>query len=408
MRILYLHQYFKLPSDPGGTRSFEMARRLVAAGHRVFMLTSDPRGRSAGPGWRVTHEAGIEVHWLPVAYSNRMSYLKRMQAFVRFAVGASFRAAAIPADVVFATSTPLTIALPGVYAARKQKIPLVFEVRDLWPELPIAVGALKGVMIPPALWLEKFAYRHAERVVALSPGMRDGVARSGFPAARIHVIPNSADLDLFGVPEEAGRGFRDSRAWLQDRPLVLYTGTLGRINGVGYLAELAAETRKINPEIRFLVVGEGAEEELVRRRARELGVYERNFFMMQPLPKKEMPALLSAASVAVSLFIDLPEMWANSANKFFDALASGTPVAINYRGWQAELLEKHGAGIVLPAGNIPGAAAELTDLLAASRRLQNAALAARRLAETRFDRNRLAQQLEALLREVVQARTGPA
>jgi len=402
MRILYLHQYFRLPSDPGSTRSYEMARRLVAKGHQVIMITSDHLRKFNHKGWRVTQEAGIEVHWLSVPYSNHFSYPARIWAFLKFAIGASLRASRIPADVVFATSTPLTIALPGVFVAKRQQIPMVFEVRDLWPELPIAMGALKGPLIPIANWLARLAYRNATRVVALSPDMAKGVEKWGYPANKITVIPNASDLDLFRNAQKAGKIFRQSRKWLQNRPLVVYTGTIGRINGVDYLVNLAKETLKIDPEVRFLVAGEGAEEKKVRQLAQDVGVLNKNFYMMPPVPKEQMPAILGAATVATSLFIDLPEMWANSANKFFDALAAGTPVAINYKGWQAELLQRTGAGIVLDVKRISIAADQLLQFIHDEARLKKARQAARLLAETEFNRDHLALKLEQVLQAAIQ------
>lgn len=400
MRIVYLHQYFNTPQMSGGTRSYEMARRLVAAGHQVHMITTD-RSPQARAGWRVTEEAGIIVHWLPVPYSNRMAYSERIKAFGRFAWYAARRAAAFPADVVFATSTPLTIALPAVYAARRQKIPMVFEVRDLWPELPIAVGALKGPLIPPARWLERFAFRNASYIVALSPGMKEGIARQGVSPERIFVIPNSADIALFSVGEEAGRAFRSQFEWLQDRPLILYAGTLGRINGVGYLAEIAARMAHLDAEVRFMVIGDGYEKASIIERAKSLGVLNRNFFLLPSLPKKEMPAVYSAATIATSLVIDLPALWANSANKFFDALAAGKPIAINYNGWQADLLRETGAGIVMPPADAEAAAQQLAELVHDHERLVRAGAAAQKLAEERFDRDRLAAELEAVLTKAV-------
>lgn len=400
MHILYLHQYFNTPQMSGGTRSYEMARRLVAAGHQVHMITTD-RSPQARAGWRVTEEAGIIVHWLPVPYSNRMAYSERIKAFGRFAWHAARRAAAFPADVVFATSTPLTIALPAVYAARRQKIPMVFEVRDLWPELPIAVGALKGPLIPPARWLERFAYRNASYIVALSPGMKEGIVRQGVSPERVFVIPNSADIAFFSVGEEAGRTFRSQFEWLQDRPLILYAGTLGRINGVGYLAEIAARMAHLDAEVRFMVIGDGYEKVSIIERAKSLRVLDKNFFLLPSLPKKEMPAVYSAATIATSLFIDLPAMWANSANKFFYALAAGRPIAINYNGWQADLLREAGAGIVMPPADAEEAAQQLAELVHDHGRLVRASAAARKLAEERFDRDRLAAELEAVLTKAV-------
>lgn len=397
MRILYLHQYFNTPRNIGGTRSYEMARRLVARGHTVNIVTSERGGNEAG-GWRVTEEEGIYVHWLPVPYSNKMPNSKRIAAFIRFARSAATYAAATPSDVVFATSTPLTIALPAVWAKRKQRVPMVFEVRDLWPELPIAIGALRSKpQIQAAQMLERFAYRNSAAIVALSPGMKEGIVRTGYPAEKVTVIPNSCDLDMFDVPASSGAAFRSRYEWLQDRPLVLYAGTLGKINGVAYLAEIAAKALPLDPEIRFLVVGEGAEEEIVRNRALELNVLDRNFFLLPPVAKSEMPQLFSAATISLSLFVDLKEMWANSANKFFDGLAAGKPVAINYGGWQAELLQESGAGFVLPATDAATAAKVLTAAARDVPRLVSASKSAKHLAQTRFNRDMLAGQLEEVL-----------
>ena len=393
LRITYLHQYFNTPEMSGGTRSYEMARRLVAMGHKVNMVTSW-REEGRRTSWFKTTEAGICVNWLPIQYANDMSYSQRMKAFCWFAWHASRLAASIPSDVVLATSTPLTIALPGVFAAKRQRVPMVFEVRDLWPELPIAMGALPNpIMRSAAQWLERFAYKNASRIIALSPGMRDGVVTSGFPADRVDVIPNSADLELFCVHPATSR----LNGTLPSGPIVLYAGTLGRINGVSYLAQIARESDDNGARIQFVVVGDGHETGAVRELAAQLGVLGRNFHMYPPVPKRQMPEVLAAADVALSLFINLKPMWANSANKFFDALASGTPVAINYGGWQADLLNESGAGIVLPPDDPRRAALQLDELVQDVDRLNRAKQAALELASSRFNRDALARDLEAVL-----------
>jgi len=398
MKIVYLHQYFNTPDMPGGTRSYEMARRLVLRGHRVQMVTSSCRGGRRG--WLRTNESGIEVHWCSVPYSNRMSYRRRMWSFAQFCRLAAGKAASLQADVVFATSTPLSIAVPAVYAARRLSAPMVFEVRDLWPEIPIAVGALGNpITIALARRLERFAYRNAAHVVALSPGMKAGVVAAGYPAENVTVIPNGCDLPLFQVGEEAGRRFRAEHDWLAQRPLVVYTGALGLLNGVCYLARLAAAVRRRNPEICFLVVGTGGEEEKVRRTAERLGVLGRNFFMLPPLPKTEMPAVLSAADMATSLFVDLEKNWVNSANKVFDALAAARPIAINHQGWHAERIRGTGCGLVLDPHDIESAAEKLTAALCDKQWLANAAAAAGRVGREYFDRDKLCDRLESVLSE---------
>jgi glycosyltransferase involved in cell wall biosynthesis len=286
--------------------------------------------------------------------------------------------------------------LPAVYSSWRRRVPMVFEVRDLWPELPIAVGALTNpVAIAGARWLERFAYRNASRIVALSPGMKDGIVHTGYPADQVSIIPNGCDLDLFDVDQAVSTEVRARYSWLGDRPLVVYAGTMGRINGVSYLARLAAATLSRDPNARFLVIGAGADAPTVRRTAEELGVLNRNFFMMPNVPKAEVPAILSAATIATSLFVDLKEMWANSANKFFDALAAKKPVAINYGGWHADLLA-NGAGLVLDPHNVEEGADKLVAVLRDQAWLRNASDAARRLSE-QFSRDRMGRELEQVL-----------
>ncbi len=207
MRIIYLHQYFNTPDMSGSTRSFEIGRRLAAAGHQVDIVTSwqEPTSQT---GWFTTDVAGMRVHWLPVRYSNHMSYLARMAAFFKFAIRAAGRARRIPGDVVFATSTPLTIAIPAVYTARRRGIPMVFEVRDLWPELPIAVGALQNPLLRGAARvLERWSYRNSAAIIALSPGMAEGIVRTGYLREKVAVVPNASDLELFRRDAARGEGF---------------------------------------------------------------------------------------------------------------------------------------------------------------------------------------------------------
>ncbi len=376
-----------------------MARRLVQAGHEVHMVSSDWRATDpSGRHWEETVEAGIRVYRLTLPYSNKMVYGDRLKAFFRFAALATVKARRIECDIVFATSTPLTIAIPAVRAAKKNRCPLVFEVRDLWPEAPISVGALKNPLaIAAARWLERFAYRHSSHIVALSPGMKEGVVSTGYPQNQVTVIPNACDLADFNVGTKPGEKLRREFAWLADRPLIVYTGTLGTVNGVDYLVRVAAAANKIDPEIRFALLGTGKEETAVRSIAAQEGVLDKNLFMMGSVPKRQIPHWLSAATIATSMFVDNKIIWSNSANKFFDALAAGKPIAINYGGWQADLLKESGAGLVLDPHDTEAAAASLVGAARDRDWLTHSGQAAIELAKERFDRDRLAGQLEQIL-----------
>lgn len=397
MRILYFHQYFNTPDMSGGTRSYEMARRLVAAGHEVHIITSWLK-ETDEKTWFTTVEAGIHVHWFPNFYNNKMSYAERVKAFFRFAYHATKKGKSLEADLVFATSTPLTIAIPAIFTARSLKVPMVFEVRDLWPELPIAMGALNNKLAQKlAYQLEDWAYRNSKAIVALSPGMKEGIVKTGYPKEKVAIIPNSSDIELFDVNEELVREFRQSHAWLQDRPLIVYTGTFGHINGVGYLVELAEKLKELNPEIRILLVGDGVEYEKVERRAQQLGVLQQNLFMMKRVAKKEIPVILNAATLSTALFIDKPEMRANSANKFFDSLAAGTPILINYGGWMVDLIEKNQCGLVAWRLPIEVVAQNIVDFISDNEEVVNAGRNAKKLANSQFSRDHLASQLNHVL-----------
>lgn len=408
MRIVYLHQYFATPEMSNTTRSYEMATRWATAGHDVHVVASSriesTTAQRSGP--QVVD--GITVHWIPVKYDTRMGFVRRMWSFLGFAVLAGRRARSLRPDLVYASSTPLTIAIPGVFASRRSRGPMVFEVRDLWPEVPIAMGVLDSRLLRWAAFrLERFAYRHAAEVIALSPGMADGVARQGVPSARITVVPNACDNARFDVPAGVGHGFRAERAWLRDRPLVVYAGTLGRANGVGYLARLAREVEGLDEEVRFLVVGDGPEEDSIARLASELGVLDRTFFMEPRVPKSAMPAVLSAATVSTSLFIPVEELEHNSANKFFDTLAAGRAVLINYGGWHADLVREHRLGVVAGPVDVRAAAAELVSFLRDDERMAAARAGARRLADGEFDRDRLTAIALRVVEDVSERRGTP-
>ncbi|GIE35429.1 glycosyltransferase WbuB [Actinoplanes italicus] len=397
MRITYIHQYFKTPAMSGGTRSYEFARRLVERGHEVHMITGDPDGVRP----RISNEAGIVVHWLPVPYSNAMSYRRRLLAFAGFVGRSAVEAGRLRHDLVVATSTPLTVAIPGAWAALRRRVPMVLEVRDVWPQLPIALGVLRS---PFSRWaagrLEAWAYHRSAHVIALSPGMAASIRRR-FPGIAVTVVPNSCDRGLFAGAAPAGAALRARTPWLGDRPLVLYAGALGPANGVDYLVRMAARLADVDPEVRVAIVGDGRMRAQVRELAAELGVLDRNLFLLGPVSKAEVVALFGACDLAASVFVDVPELGDNSPNKVFDAFAAGRPVAVNHGGWIADLITASGAGLVLPADDTAAAAAAVAGFVRDQAGCASARSAAHDLARDRFDRDLLFEDFERVLSAAV-------
>ncbi|MEN6429367.1 MAG: glycosyltransferase family 4 protein, partial [Coriobacteriales bacterium] len=204
---------------------------------------------------------GIHVRSVRVKYSNYMGHLRRMWSFALFTLGATWLAVTAGRhDVVFATSTPLTVGIPGWSAAAVTRTPFVFEVRDLWPEAAIQMGVISrnGIVGRTAKALERFLYRRAKQVVALSPGMVAGVVAEGIPPERVHMVPNSADLDLF-YPSEKDTDFLRRLGVPEGAFVVGYAGAIGPSNAVEAHVPAAARVlhERGRDDIVFVIAGDG-------------------------------------------------------------------------------------------------------------------------------------------------------
>lgn len=404
MKILYLHQYFATPRSNGGTRSYEMAKRLVKNGHEVTFVTTSAflsNEFEFESGWNFIEVEGIKLNVLHLPYSNKDSYVSRMKKFVSFALHSSIKAFKVKSDIVFATSTPLTIVFPAYLYSKFKSVPMVFEVRDLWPELPIAIGAIKNpFLIKLSKFLERFAYRNSKHIIALSPGMKEGIVKQGICSSTVTVATNSCDTDLFDVEESVGLDYKNSKLkYVGERKLVVYTGTFGAINDVEYIVRLAQAAKNSAPELCFLAVGDGMEKEKVLAKAIDSDVLGKNLYILDPIPKLEVVKLLSSADMALSLFGPIREMWHNSANKLFDALASQTPVAINYGGWQKEFIDTSKCGLILDPMCPDTSVLKISKFLASPSDYDNAIRACRELSYEHYSRDIMASRLEKVLVE---------
>jgi len=402
LKIIYLHQYFATPESNAGTRSYEMAKRFSTSGHDVTFVTSSAflsNNYKLKKGWNYLEIDKIKLHVLHQQYSNKDSFVKRIFKFLQFSWMSTLKSLELKSDVLLATSTPLTIAIPGLIYSKIKKVPMVFEVRDLWPELPIVIGAIKNpLVIYFAKWLERYTYKNSSRLIGLSPGMVDGIIRQGINRNKVTLATNSCDTELFDVPITVGEEYKLTKLpFLHGRKLVVYTGTFGLINNVGYLPELALATNEIDNSICFLAIGDGMEKKTVIDKAKELGVFDKNLYFLDPVPKTEIVKLLSAADISISIFGPVPEMWHNSANKLFDALASLTPIAINYAGWQKELIEKHECGLVLSPDDHNESAKKLSFFLQNKSLYSKAKKQCHSLAYDEFSRDIMAKRIENTL-----------
>lgn len=393
MRILYFHQHFGTPNGSTGTRSYEIASRLVQKGHSVTMVCGSTAGNGIGntsafrKGRRTTDVDGISVIELDLRYSNKDGFLKRTLTFLRYAAKSIIIGIREPADLVFATSTPLTASIPGIAARWLMGREFVFEVRDLWPELPKAMGVIKN---PITLFLmsalEWISYHSAHRLVGLSPGIVDGIERRNVPAERIALIPNGCDLNIFQPTKNKWRP-----SCVQDSDfMAVYTGTHGIANGLSNLVKVGQELKKRNvKEIKLVFVGDGKLKPELQASVERLGLSDIIIFH-DPVKKTELAGLISSADLGLMSLANVPAFYfGTSPNKFFDYISGGLPVLVNYPGWMKDLIDEHDCGYSVP----PDDPVSYADALcfAAENRSSLATMSdnARKLAADKFSRSEL-------------------
>ncbi len=321
MRILYIHQLFKTPSEGGGIRSYYLAKGAVDAGHEVDMITTS--NSKSG----MEDIDGIRVHYLKIPYDNSFGFSKRIQAYGRFVLKARKKAKKLPkSDLAYVMTTPLTTGWIATWIKRSMKVPYYFEVGDLWPDVPVEMGVIRNHRLKSWLFRkEKEFYDQADRVIAMSPPQVENIqSKTDTP---VTVIPNMADTEFFkpSIREEE---------ITKDNPLkILYCGAHGKANHLEYL--ILAAQNSLDLPVQFTLMGDGSEK--ARLQLMAMGLNNVNF-----LPhgsKEEVRDRLQKADAVYLSFQNLPLLHTGCPNKFFDAMAAGKMVFSNLSGWTAELIE---------------------------------------------------------------------
>src|SRR5690606_23568452 len=386
MKILYIHQYFKTPKEPGGTRSYWIAQELIKNGHQVTMITADPK---AVEKRREAKVDGIKVIYLKEAYNQEMTIATRLKAFLRF-VWKSITEARKQKniDLVIATSTPLTVGITALYMKWFKKVPYIFEVRDLWPEVPIQMGAFKSpLIVKPTRWFEKTIYKNAEHVIALSPGMQDGVTKY-ISNEKTSMIPNMAKVDEFWIREKNVE--LEQKLGLKPNTFkVIHIGSLGLANGAGTIIE-SANLLKEDTSVEFLFVGGGSTEDQLMEECQKYQL--NNVKFLGRFPMKEMSEIVNLSDISIVSFKDLPILYTNSPNKLFDSLSAGKPIIVNSAGWTKQMVENHNCGYYVN----PHKPQELVDKILYLKQnpdiVKNMGVNSRNLAETVYDKSILCKQ----------------
>ncbi|MFB3389186.1 glycosyltransferase family 4 protein [Flavobacterium sp. LAR06] len=346
INILYIHQYFKTPEEPGGTRSYWIAKELIKKGYQVTMLTSSNKLANKIELKKIE---GINVIYIGEKYDQKMSVFRRIFAYFNFMLKSTTIALKQKnIDLVIATSTPLTIGFPALVLSRFKKIPYVFEVRDLWPEVPIQMGGLKNKFVQRlAVLFERTIYKNAKHIIALSPGMKEGVLKY-VSEDKVSMIPNMSKKDEFW-PRTKDNALMNELGLKSESFKIIHFGSLGIANGAMTIID-SARILKDDSTVEFIFLGGGATEASLRAECEKFNLSNVRF--LGEFSMKQTSEIVNFCDVSIVSFMDLPILYTNSPNKLFDSLSAGKPVIVNSAGWTKDLVEQNNCGYYVNP-NIP-------------------------------------------------------
>lgn len=377
-RIVYIHQYFKTPHEGGAIRSYYISKAMVNAGWTVDVVSMHNQNEYA---FRLID--GIRVHYLPIQYANALGYFQRMLAFLKFLFKAFRLINKLPRpDLYYATSTPLSVGILALWLKKRHDIPYVFEVRDLWPEAPIQLGFLPfGIVQWICRKLEKNIYNHASHIIALSPGIQDGILKT-CKHSNVAMIPNMSD----------NRFFRPNPSH-EDTQItnIVYTGALGYVNDIKAILDIAEHCYNSLENIHFHIAGEGKYAKELKAEIRKRALTNIHFYGY--VNKNSIRDMLNSADAAIVSFLQVPILNTNSPNKAFDAMASGVPMIFTNHNWLSQIALQENFGIYLDLKN-PAISFQKFDQWIANREdLYKMGNRARKYAETHFDKDALCHQV---------------
>jgi glycosyltransferase involved in cell wall biosynthesis len=412
VRILFLTHYFPPEVNAPASRTFEHCRAWARSGHEVAVVTNVPN-HPAGriyPGYRnalaqTETVAGIKVYRLWTFLAANKGILRRSLNYFSYLAMAILAAPFLPrTDVVVSTSPQFFCGLAGYFVSRIKRVPWVLEIRDLWPESIVAVGAVqRSLLLRWLVWLANFAYHKADRIVCVTDSFKDAIVAEGIPAEKIEVIKNGVDLEFFSadrsVGPEAARipGLENT----QGKFVVSYVGTHGMAHGLDSVLSAAEMVRDV-PDVLFLLVGDGAERDhLIKQR--DIMRLD-NVVMLDQQPKTRMPAVWAVTDVSLVVLKDQPLFRTVIPSKIFESMAMMKPVILGVRGESERLLEESGAGVCVQPESPAQLARAVRRLYADADERRAMGVAGRQFVVERFDRQVLAARYAELLNGLVEKR----
>ncbi len=392
MKVLILHQHFNTPQRGGALRSYYLAKALTDHGIETVVITGHNEKEE-----RTEYIEGIEVHYLPIAYENRFGFYKRSESFINYIIKSIRVAKRLKGvDVCYAMSVPLTIGLAALWLKKLHKIPYIFEVGDLWPDAPVQIGVIKNYFFKQALYsLEKTIYEQAQSVVALSPMIKDAVVKKA-SGTTVHLIPNMADTEFY-IPEFKDAAL-ENKFGVSNKFVVSYIGAIGYANGLDYFLECARNCQRASLPIHFLLCGDGGMAKRLQRSAQTIPLNNLSFI---PFTNREgVKEVLNVTDASFICYRHLPILETGSPNKYFDGLAAGKLIVVNFGGWIKDEIENYSCGFYSDSEQPTDFTKKIQVYINNPVLLKQSQLASRKLAEEKYSRVKLSEAFSTIFRNL--------
>ena len=388
MKVLILHQHFNTPEKGGAIRSYYLAKALVDHNIETVVITGSNEKK-----YRQENYEGIEVHYLPIAYDNSFGFAARSFSFLKYIWLSVAVAKKIEnVDVCYAISAPLTVGLAAIRLKKKLKIPYLFEVGDLWPDAPIQMDFIKNYFFISFLfWLERTIYEGADSIVALSESIKLAIEKK-IQGKKINVLSNFADCDFY-KPEQKDL-LLEEKYKVKEKFVVSYVGAVGVANGLDYFLECANASRKANLPIHFILCGDGAMLEPLKSSSEKLALKNMSFIGF--VDRQGVRKVMNVTDAVMVSYKNIPILETGSPNKYFDGLAAGKIIIVNFGGWIKIEIENAGCGIYVNPKDPFDFVKKIEPFILDKSKTAQFQRAARVLAESSYDRKKLSDQFVKL------------
>jgi len=387
VQVVILHQHFNTPTSGGAIRSYYLAKALYDSGKKVTVITAH-KGR-----YTCVDAAGVTVHYLPVPYDNRFGFSARSWSFLVFVFGIIRRPRLFKkTNIIYAISVPLTIGLAALWIKRFYKIPFFFEVGDLWPDAPIQLGFIKSTFFKKSLlWFEKLVYRKATKIVALSAPIKQTIEKKQVGVS-VAVIPNMADTEYYFPSEKNHNLIHEYK--LDGKFVVSYIGSLGIANGLEYFISCAHASQQQGLNVHFLLCGDGAMVDDLKELSQELELT--NISMLGFKDRSGVGEVMNVTDASFISYQDFPILETGSPNKYFDGLAAGKLIVVNFGGWIKKEIEDNDCGFYVDPNDPSEFPKKIKPFLTDKSMLEKYSDASRKLAEQKYSRAELSKKFVAL------------